>query len=329
MKILKILVSLAGPAAIAISLGLCSPKAFGAGSEAAGSSGQPKYKFVVITHATAVPFFVPVRKGAEDAGKMVGADVTYTGPAGFDIEKQVDFIKSAIAQNVDGVATTMPDPTAFNDVVKEAMSRGIPVIAINADAPASGRLAYVGQGNYEAGVSMGNQIVKYVPGGGHVLLCIHTAGAENLEARVKGVKDVLDKQGGKYSYRVVATGTDMVRAVSLISSALQADPSVKGMFGVEDVTGSAIAQIIDRDNLKGKVAGGSFDLVADVLNAIEKGEMQFTIDQQPYLQGFQGVMELYLLKRYNLSPADINTGIAPVTQENVAKIKELAAQGYR
>jgi simple sugar transport system substrate-binding protein len=330
MKILsKILVSLAGLAAVAISLGLCSPKAFGAGSEAAGGSGQPKYKFVVITHATAVPFFVPVRKGAEDAGKMVGADVTYTGPAGFDIEKQVDFIKSAIAQNVDGVATTMPDPTAFNDVVKEAMSRGIPVIAINADAPASGRLAYVGQGNYEAGVSMGNQIVKYVPGGGHVLLCIHTAGAENLEARIKGVKDVLDKQGGKYSYRVVATGTDMVRAVSLISSALQADPSVKGMFGVEDVTGSAIAQIIDRDNLKGKVAGGSFDLVADVLNAIEKGEMQFTIDQQPYLQGFQGVMELYLLKRYNLSPADINTGIAPVTQENVAKIKELAAQGYR
>jgi simple sugar transport system substrate-binding protein len=330
MKILfKILVSLAGLAPIAISLGLCSPKAFGAGSEAAGSAGQPKYKFVVITHATAVPFFVPVRKGAEDAGKMVGADVTYTGPAGFDIEKQVDFIKSAIAQNVDGVATTMPDPNAFNDVVKEAMSRGIPVIAINADAPASGRLAYVGQGNYEAGVSMGNQIVKYVPGGGHVLLCIHTAGAENLEARIKGVKEVLDKQGGKYSYRVVATGTDMVRAVSLISSALQADPSVKGMFGVEDVTGSAIAQIIDRDNLKGKVAGGSFDLVADVLNAIEKGEMQFTIDQQPYLQGFQGVMELYLLKRYNLSPADINTGIAPVTQENVAKIKELAAHGYR
>lgn len=325
----KILVSFAALTAIAISLGVHSPKVFGAGSEGAGPSGQAKYKFVVITHATAVPFFVPVRKGAEDAGKMVGADVTYTGPAGFDIEKQVDFIKSAIAENVDGIATTMPDPTAFNDVVKEAMSRGIAVIAVNADAPTSSRLAYIGQGNYEAGVSMGNQILKYVPGGGHVLLCIHTAGAENLEARIKGVKDVLDKQGGKYSSRVVATGTDMVRAVSLISSALQADPNVKGMFGVEDVTGSAIAQIIDRDNLKGKVAGGSFDLVADVLNAIEKGEMQFTIDQQPYLQGFQGVMELYLLKRYNLTPADINTGIAPVTQENVAKIKELAAQGYR
>jgi simple sugar transport system substrate-binding protein len=310
------------------TVALASSSILAAGPDAAGKTGQ-RYKFVVITHATAVPFFVPVRKGVEEAGKLVGADVAYTGPAGFDIQKQIDSIKSAIAQNVDGIATTMPDPTAFNDVVKEAMGRGIPVIALNADAPASGRLAYIGQGNYEAGVSMGQQILQVVPGGGHLLLCMHTAGAENLEARIKGIRDVLDKQGGKYSYRVVATGTDMVRAVGLISSAFQADPGIKGMFGVEDVTGSAIAQIIDRDDLKGKVAGGSFDLVADVLNAIEKGEMQFTIDQQPYLQGFQSVMELYLLKRYNLTPTDINTGVAPVTQENVAKVKELAAQGYR
>jgi simple sugar transport system substrate-binding protein len=328
MKVLpRALVAILGLAVIAANVE--APMVLAAGPETTAKSGHPKYKFVVITHATAVPFFVPVRKGTEDAGQLLGVEVTYTGPPDFNIQKQVDFIKSAIAENVDGIATTMPDPAAFNDVVKEAMDRGIPVIALNADAPTSGRLAYVGQGNYEAGVSMGQQIIKVVPNGGHVLLCLHTAGAENLEARIKGVKDVLDKQNGKYSYRVVATGTDMVRAVSLISSALQADPSIKGMFGVEDVTGSAIAQIIDRDNLKGKVAGGSFDLVADVLNAIEKGELQFTIDQQPYLQGFQSVIELYLLKRYNLTPTDINTGIAPVTQENVAKVKDLAAQGYR
>ena len=157
----------------------------------------------------------------------------------------------------------------------------------------------------------------------------HTAGAENLEDRIRGIKDVLDAQGGKFKYRVVATGTDMVRAVSLISSALQANPNIKGMFGVEEVTGSAIAQIIERDRLKGKVMAGGFDLVTDELVAIQKGNMQFTIDQQPYLQGFQGVMELYLLKKFNLTPCDINTGIAPVTAENVNEVMKLAAEGYR
>jgi len=237
-------------------------------------------------------------------------------------------MKSAIAQKVDGIACTLPDPTAFNDVVAEARSKGIPVIAINADAPKSERMAYIGQGNYEAGRSMGEQVVKLLPQGGDVILAIHTAGAENLEARIKGVKDVLDAKGG-FKYRVVATGTDLVKAEALLGAALQANPAVKGMFGVEDVTGIAIGHIIERQKLKGKVFGGGFDLVGEVLDAIEKGNMQFTIDQQPYLQGFQGVMELYLNRAYAISPADINTGIAPVTAELVKTVKELAAQGYR
>ncbi len=294
----------------------------------ARAADAKRYKFVVITHATAVPFFVPVRKGAEDAGKLVGADVTYTGPAGFDIQRQVEFMKSAIAQKVDGIACTLPDPNAFNDVVAEARSKGIPVIAINADAPKSQRMAYVGQGNYEAGRSMGGEIVKLLPQGGDVILAIHTAGAENLEARIKGVKDVLDAKGG-FKVRVVATGTDLVKAEALLGAALQANPAVKGMFGVEDVTGIAIGHIIERQKLKGKVFGGGFDLVSEVLDAIENGNMQFTIDQQPYLQGFQGVMQLYLNRAYALSPADINTGIAPVTAETVKAVKALAAKGYR
>jgi simple sugar transport system substrate-binding protein len=287
-----------------------------------------RFKFVVITHATARPFFAPLRKGAEDAGKIVDADVVCTGPAGFDIRKQLEFMKSAIAQRVDGIACTLPDPTAFNDVVKEAMFKGIPVIAINADAPASGRLAFIGQGNYEAGRSLGEHILKLLPNGCSVILGLHTAGVEDLEARIKGVKDVLDAKGG-FKYRVVATGTDMTRAEGLLASALQSDPSVKGMFGMEDITSVAIGSIIERQKLKGRVFGGGFELVEQILKHIEDGVLQFTIDQQLYLQGFQGVMELWLAKTYSISPCDINTGIATVTSENVKAVKELAKKGYR
>jgi len=292
------------------------------------SQAAEKYKFVVVSHAIAVPFFVPIRNGVEDAGKLLGADAQFTGPPDFNIPRQIDFIKAAIASGADGIGTTMPDPEAFNDVVKEAMDKGIPVIALNADAPKSGRLAYIGQGNYEAGRSMGNEIVKLLPKGGHVLLGIHTAGAFNLEERIKGVKDVL-AQAGNFTYDVVATTTDMVRATSLISSYYQGHTNTKGMFGVEDITGSAIAQVIEKDELKGKVFGGGFDLVSDIMMAIKDGRMQFTIDQQPYLQGFQTVMELYLLKKFQLSPTDINTGIAPVTAANVNAVRELAEKGYR
>jgi ABC-type sugar transport system substrate-binding protein len=134
MKIVpRALVAMLGLAAMPASLEV--PKVLAAGSETTAKPGLPKYRFAVITHSTAVAFFVPIRKGAEDAGQVLGAEVTYTGPPDFNIQKQVDFIKSAIAQNVDGIATTMPDPTAFNAVVKESTDRGIPLIALKRMRP--------------------------------------------------------------------------------------------------------------------------------------------------------------------------------------------------
>jgi simple sugar transport system substrate-binding protein len=289
---------------------------------------KPAYKFVVVSHATAVPFFVPVRKGVEEAGKLLGIDATFTGPADFNVARQIEFIKAAIAAGVDGIGTTLPNPDAFNDVVAEAMDKGIPVIALNADAPGNRRLAYIGQGNYEAGRSMGKEITKLLPAGGDVVLCTHTAGAFNLEERLRGAREVL-QQAGSFHVQVLPTTTDLVKANSLIGSYFQGHPETKGFFGVDDITGSAIAQVIERENLKGKVFGGAFDLVPDVMNAIKAGTMQFTIDQQPYLQGFNTVMQLYLLKKYQLAPTDINTGVAPITAANVEKVMKLAEAGYR
>jgi len=282
----------------------------------------------VVSHATAVPFFVPVRKGVEEAGKLLGVDASFTGPADFNVARQIEFIKAAIAARVDGIGTTMPNPDAFNDVVAEAAQNGIPVIALNADAPGSKRLAYIGQGNYEAGRSMGKEIVGLLPAGGNVLLCAHTAGAFNLEERLRGVQEVLQK-AGNFRVQVLPTTTDLVKANSLIASYFQGHPDTRGFFGVDDITGSAIAQVIERENLKGKVLGGAFDLVPDVMNAIKAGTMQFTIDQQPYLQGFNTVMQLYLLKKYQLAPTDVNTGVAPITAANVEKVMKLAEEGYR
>lgn len=306
----------------------CSRQAPDSSPQSSGQPAKPSLKFVVVSHATAVPFFVPVRKGVEEAGRLLGVDASFTGPPDFNVARQIEFIKAAIAAGADGIGTTMPDPEAFNDVVAEALQKGIPVIALNADAPKSKRLAYIGQGNYEAGRSMGKEIVKRLPGGGDIVLTTHTAGAYNLEERLRGAREVL-QEGGKYKVQVLVGTTDMVKANSLISSYLQGHPDTKGFFAVDDITGSAIAQLIEREGLKGKLVAGAFDLVPDVMNGIKAGTMQFTIDQQPYLQGFNTVMQLYLLKKYQLAPADVNTGVAPVTSANVEKVMTLAEQGYR
>jgi simple sugar transport system substrate-binding protein len=67
------------------------------------------------------------------------------------------------------------------------------------------------------------------------------------------------------------------------------------------------------------VRAGGYDLLPEILQLMKAGHIDFTIDQQPYLQGFFPVMQLYL---YNLSggvtgPAETNTGLIFVTPETV------------
>jgi simple sugar transport system substrate-binding protein len=62
----------------------------------------------------------------------------------------------------------------------------------------------------------------------------------------------------------------------------------------------------------------------EILQLMKDGHIDFTIDQQPYLQGFLPVMQLYL---YNISggvtgPAETNTGLIFVTPETVDRYLE-------
>src|SRR5260370_39922868 len=92
-----------------LQTGCNRPEPKAAAPEATGPH-QPAYKFVVVSHATAGPFFVPVRKGVEGAGKLLGVDASFTGPADFNVARQIEFIKAAIAAKVDGIGTTLPHP---------------------------------------------------------------------------------------------------------------------------------------------------------------------------------------------------------------------------
>ena len=69
------------------------------------------------------------------------------------------------------------------------------------------------------------------------------------------------------------------------------------------------------------VRAGGYDLLPETLQAINDRDLDFAIDQQPYLQGFLPVLDLFL-DRYSgglVAPADTNTGVNFVTRTNVAR----------
>jgi simple sugar transport system substrate-binding protein len=288
-----------------------SKAASGGGSGAAGIFGSSKgYKFTFVNHVTTNPFFTPTQSGAADACKLLGSSFQWTGSQNSNVSEMVNSLNTAVSAGVDGIAVALVDLHAFNSPVQKALSAKIPVVAYNADAAGNPRLAYIGQDLFVSGQKMGEHIASLVPSG-DVALFIATPGSLNIQPRIDGAKATL-KSHSSITAHTIATGAALPQELSTIESYMQAHPSTKGYFAVDGGSTQSVAQGIQKFGLRSKgVKGGGYDLTPITQQLLAAGDIDFTIDQQPYLQGFFPVLELYM---YQVSQtltgiADMNTGL--------------------
>jgi simple sugar transport system substrate-binding protein len=299
--------------------GKTSTAAQGGGTPASGVFGeQSKLKFTFVNHVTTNPFFVPTKYGADDACKLLGCSYQWTGSESANVNEMVNAFNSAISAKVDGIAVALVDPKAFNGPIKKAIDAGIPVVGYNADAPDSGRLAYIGQDLFVSGQEMGTHIVDLV-GSGDVALFIATPGAANIQPRIDGAIDTLKKSSG-ITYHTVATGAAVPKELSVIDAYWLGHKSTKGLFAVDAGSTQGVAQVIKKYKLRDQgVKGGGYDLLEPTIQLLQADQIDFTIDQQPYLQGFLPVLQLFMYKasKQLTGISDVNTGLVFLDKETV------------
>jgi simple sugar transport system substrate-binding protein len=283
---------------------------------------HPRWRFVFVCHATTNPFFVPAKYGIADACSLYGVTSEWTGSKRSDVGEMVRALERAIDGRADGIALSIIDPHVFDAPTKRALDRGIPVVSYNADGSrANKRLAYVGQDLYQAGLQLGSKIAELVRGG-DVFLFIATPGQLNIQPRIDGAVDAIRDSGKPIQVHVVGTGAAVDDERAKIDQTYRAHRDLAGMFAVDAGSTRGVAETMRAHGLHGKgVRAGGFDLLPETLDAIAAGHLDFTIDQQPYLQGFVPVQQLFL-HRYSsglVSPAETNTGLKLVTRGNVKR----------
>jgi simple sugar transport system substrate-binding protein len=288
-----------------------STAATSSGSSAASSifGVSQSYKFTLVNHVTTNPFFTPTQNGAADACKLLGCSYQWTGSDNSVVGDMVSAFNTAVSAGVDGIGVSLISLTAFNQPVEKALSAGIPVVAYNADAAGNARLSYIGQDLFVSGQEMGQHIVSLVPSG-DVALFIATPGSLNIQPRIDGAQATL-KSHPSIKPHVVATGAALTQELSTIDAYITGHPTYKGFFAVDGGSTQSIGQTIQKHGLNGKIKGGGYDLTPITQQTVASGAMQFTIDQQPYLQGFLPILQLYMYKAsQSLSGiADVNTGL--------------------
>ncbi|MGI8878965.1 MAG: sugar ABC transporter substrate-binding protein [Jatrophihabitans sp.] len=295
-------------------------------NKVAGGKGGYGYKIAVITHGgPGDAFWSVVKNGVDQAGKDLGDKISYQSSA--DPTTQAQYITAAVNQKPDGIVVSMANPEALKSAVEGATKAGIPVIVVNSGTDQwkeYGAQTYIGSDEAVAGQAVGTELKK--DGMKNVICVIHEAGNASLEQRCKGVAQTL---GGKVTNLQVDIN-NLNAAQSTIQSKLQQDKSIDGVVTLSAQVSTYAEKGITGASSSAKLA--TFDLNAAVCKDILAGKILFSVDQQPYLQGYLAVQMLTLYKS-NLNVLGggqpVLTGPSLVTKANAAEVLKLAAGGTR
>jgi simple sugar transport system substrate-binding protein len=269
-------------------------------------------------------FFVPVVNGAKAAAVMAGLKLQVQYASGDDTT-EINQINTAIASGVAGIAVSIPD-AGLNKVVCDARSKNIAVVAFNIDG-ATGQGAncvqgFVGQDFVQSGALIAQRMINagQIKPGDHVFCPVESPNQVYAVERYQGVKQALSTIGATCDE--LGTGNDYGPAKATMVSYLLGHRNTAAIIGLGhtplDQAPAAIKQV------GMNIPIGGFDVTADILSAIKSGTITATVDQQPYIQGYQSITEIALYLKYGIAPANINTSTdALIDKTNVDKVVSL------
>jgi len=310
--------------AATVALAACSSEG-GAQDEGGAAAAGEEYTIAMITHeAPGDTFWDKIRAGAEAAAANHNITLNYSNNQ--DAGEQSTLLQNAIDQGVDGLATTLPTPDAIGPNVQKAIDAGIPTVAFNAGITAYqnyGVPMYFGSDEDLAGQTVGTKLAEEAPG--KTVCVIQEQGQVQLEARCAGVTKTNPDTEILY-----VSGRDLPAVQQTIGAKLQQDPSIANVVAL--AADIALAANQSKADAGSQANVATFDLNADVAAAIESGDILFSVDQQPYVQGYMAVTSLWL----NLTNANtiggggpVLTGPAVVDSSNIGPIVEYANNNTR
>lgn len=291
------------------------------------ASGGTGIEVAVMGGAPDDPFWSTVKRGAESAAKAVeaaGGKVTFVSMPNYDNfnADAAKLVTNLQAMDADAVVIPNWSPEAENDNIKAISGAGIPVIIYNAGQDSVeevGAQIYIGSDDLIAGTAGGKQ---FADSGAKNVLCVNTLpGTTNSEARCKGVIDGAEEGGASATALNLPSSQfgDPTAITQAIKGAILADPSIDGVITIGTTDADSAAAGIDQAGVADKVKLGTFDVSEASLQRIQDGTQLFSIDQQPFAQGYYAVSNAFQLAAYGiyLPQSPLLTGPALITSDNV------------
>jgi ribose transport system substrate-binding protein len=301
---------------------------------------EKEERYVLIAANVNLPYWQEAEAGLRDVTKEMGLGVKgeMDGPTSYDPKAEVDAFQKAVSSHPAGILISVANPEMFQAPIAAAIASGIPVICLDSDAPDSKRVVFIGTDNFRAGQESAKRIADILKGHGDILL-VTIPGQLNLEERVRGANEALKKYPGIKIVQTIDDKGNSNNAFDSVNAVLSAKKQkVDGILCLEASGGAGAASALHRVDMTGKIAIVSFDKDPETLDWIDRGGINATVVQKPYVMAYYGVKFLddlhhnavHEFKDWRNAPASplpawVDTGTAIVDKTNLAAFKEAQA----
>lgn len=286
-------------------------------------------RYVLVSHAPdSDSWWNTIKNGIALAGKQMGVEVEYRNPPTGDLADMARIIEQAAASGPNGIITTLADYDVLSGPIKAAVDSGVDVIIMNSGTPAQARevgaLMYVGQPEYDAGYAAG---LRAKGDGVGSFLCVnHYISSPSSTERCQGFADGLGVDLGN---QMIDSGQDPAEIKNRVLAYLNSNPDTDAVLTLGPTSADPTILALQENGMAGEIYFGTFDLGANIVEAIKAGTIKWGIDQQPFLQAYLPVVVLTNYHRYGVLPGNnINSGPGFVTADGLTMVEKFAGE-YR
>ena len=292
-----------------------APKAAAEPTAAPAPAGETTIAFSGF--AMTNQFWNTLEKAAEAEAGAQGVKLINLTSETQDAEAQKRAVDNAITQKVSGIIIGATDSRGWDDTLAKAKAAGIPVVAVDTAIENDYIASLIQTDNLAAAGLAGDYLCQLLGNKGKALVLGGSVGHQTGDARKNGVEEKLKACG----VTVISDYSNWDENVSaqLAQNTLTANPDLNAIFVAFDPGAAAAASVVKQKGLTGKVAVVGFDALPVMLKAIQAGEANATVRQDPDKMGKEGVdLILKLLKGEKVEPKTMIPGEL-ITQDNVAK----------
>ena len=267
----------------------------------AGSAHAPDERYILVADNTKIAYWQSAAQGLAHAAAEMKVRQDVQGPDGHDPQGEHDAFKRAVAMKPSGILVSATDASILTPDINAALDQNIPVITIDADAPESKRLFFVGTDNYSAGLIGGHMTAKLLNGKGNVVI-FTMPGQSNLKDRLQGYQSAFADHTDVKVMQVVDMNGNSDLAFDSAKKMIDSKAKVDAFVCLEAIACPAVADVVNRANMAGKIVVVAMDTDPLTIDWINKGVISATIAQKSYTMAYYGTKLLDDLHHHPPSP---------------------------